>query len=304
MYACAVMALLAAGPLRVPEAFEMPFMAADAASASAWQKRVRGRLFEIVDAQNPRHDHPLEVQVGAFEELDRYRRADLTFTNNEERRVEATLTVPKGDGPFPALVCLHGHGGNRAKVHDAGTEYGGFAAEFARRGFVTLAPSFEHYEYAPNQLWSLMRLVDVLEGLGEVDEDRIGCAGLSMGGEWTMWLTACDLRVKAAVVSGWMCTTEGVLRVPNCPCWCPPGLLTLCDIAEVHILIAPRPLLFESATEDGCFPIDATRAGYEKVGKGYAAFGAAPRVRQHTFAGGHAWNGGQAYAFMEAALMK
>jgi len=297
-----LIALLAAGPLRVPETFERPFVAADAAAAETWQKQVRARLLEIVETQNPRRDHPLDVQVGDFEASEDSRRADLAFTNNEGKRIEATLTMPEGDGPFPALVCLHGHGGDRHKVHDAGTEYHGFASEYARRGFVTLAPSFDHYEYAPNQLWSLMRLVDVLEGIPEVHKERIACAGLSMGGEWTMWLTACDLRIKAAVVSGWMCTTEGVLRVPNCACWCPPGLLTVCDIAEVHILIAPRPLLFESAIEDGCFPIDATRAGYEKVRKGYALFGAADSVRQHTFSGGHAWNGGQAYDFMERAL--
>ena len=117
-----------------------------------------------------------------------------------------------------------------------------------------------------------------------------------------MWLTTCDTRVKAAVVSGWMCSTEGVLRVPNCPCWMPPGLLDLCDIAEVHILTAPRPLLFESAIEDNCFPIDATRAGFEKVRAGYRVFGAENQVQQHTFPGGHAWNGGEAYTFMEQAL--
>jgi dienelactone hydrolase len=280
----------------------MPFVATDVEAARQWQTRVRGRLLEIVAAQNPRHDTPLEIRRGAFVDATRYRKADVSFNRNEGERIEATLTVPGGEGPFPAIVCLHGHSGDRAKVHDPSTEYHGFAAEFAARGFVTLAPTLEHREYAPNQLWNLMRLVDVLEAQPCVDKSRIGVAGLSMGGEWSMWLATCDLRIKAAVVSGWMCTTEGVLRVPNCPCWMPPGLLELCDIAEVHILVAPRPLLFESATEDGCFPIDATRAGYQKVLKGYTVFGVPENVCQHTFPGGHAWNGGQAYAFMEHAL--
>lgn len=292
---------LAAGP-EVPASFEMPFTAANVADASAWQGAVRSRLLSIVEAQNPRHDVPLDVRIGEWTNEGLYRKADLTFARNEGGRIEATLTVPSGPGPFPAVLCLHGHGGNREKVFDERTEYHGFADRFARRGFVTLAATLDHLEYAPNQLWNLMRLVGVLEAQSCVDRNRIGVAGLSMGGEWSMWLAACDLRIKAAVVSGWMCTTEGVLRVPNCVCWMPPGLLELCDIAEVHILIAPRPLLIESATEDNCFPIDDTRNGYRKIVRGYSVFGVPMNARHHTFPGGHAWNGGVAYEFMQKAL--
>jgi dienelactone hydrolase len=295
-------ALILSAVVQPPAQFQMPFVAENPAAAQEWQSRVRARLLAIVETQNPRKDYPLGVRVSDFSEVKNYKTATVRFTGNENTTLVATLTVPKGDGPFPALVCLHGHSGSREKVHDPKTEYKGFAAEFARRGFVTLAPTLDHCAYAPNQLWNLMRLVDVLEAQPFVDTDRIGAAGLSMGGEWTMWLAACDPRVKAAVVSGWMCTTEGVLRVPNCPCWMPPGLLELCDVAEVHILIAPRPLLFESALKDGCFPIDATRAGFQKILDGYKVFGAVQNVRQHTFPGGHAWNGGQAYAFMAGAL--
>lgn len=286
-----------------PAAFELPFAAATAEEARVWQEQVRARLREIVAAQNPKQDHPLDVElVGEWEEMGSYRRRTVHFEGNEGQRVEATLTVPDGDGPFPAMVCLHGHGGSREMVHDSGSIYHGLAAEFATRGFVTLAPSLEHREYAPNHLWNLKRLVDVLETLEYVDEGRIGAAGLSMGGEWTMWLSVMDPRIKAAVVSGWMCTTEGVLSIRNCPCWMPPGLRELCDIAEVHILFAPRPMLFESAVEDGCFPIRTTEEGFAKIRRGYEVMDAGEKVKQHTFPGGHAWNGGQAYDFIERAL--
>jgi len=300
--ALVVWGLMLVGAAEVPGSFGLPFEAVDEAGARAWQERVRARLLGIVEAQNPRQDRPLAVEVGEAADVGGYRVSDLRFTGNEGDRIEATLTVPKGDGPFPGLVCLHGHGGDRHKVHDASTEFHGFAAEYAKRGFVTLSPTLAHCVYAPNQLWNLMRLVDVLETQPCVDKDRIGVAGLSMGGEWSMWLGACDTRIRAAVVSGWMCTTAGVLSVPNCECWMPPGLLELCDIAEVHILMAPRPLLIESATEDGCFPIAHTRDGYRKIVRGYDAFGAPMNARHHTFPGGHAWNGAVAYGFMVEAL--
>lgn len=291
-----------AAPVQVPEKFQMPFPATNADEAGPWQQTVRARLFEIVQAQNPRKDTPLDPKPGQFADADGFQKAPLTFTGNEGQTIDCWLTRPDGDGPFPAIVCLHGHGGDRDLVHDPTSIYKGLAAQFARRGFVTVAPTLAHSPYAPNQLWNLMRLVDVLHTLPYVDKTRIGVAGLSMGGEWSMWLAACDTRVGAAVVSGWMCSTEGVLRVPNCPCWMPPGLLELCDIAEVHILIAPRPLLIESAISDGCFPIDATQNGFDKIVRGYTTLGAVQNVRRHTFPGGHAWSGEQAYPFLENAL--
>ena len=285
-----------------PEAFEMPFVATDAESARAWQKEIRGRLLDIVERQHPRNVLPLEVEAGEETDMGVYTKQDLRFVGNEGGRIETTFTIPNGKGPFPAMICLHGHSGNRFMVHDPESDYGGLAVPFAERGFVTIAPSLSHLKYAPNQLWNLMRLVDVLETFEFVDASRIGVAGLSMGGEWSMWLAATDLRIRAAVVSGWMCTTEGVLSIHNCPCWMPPGLRELCDIAEAHILIAPRPLLFESAIGDGCFPIRCTEEGYRKVLEGYAVLGAPLEVRQHTFPGGHAWNGGIAYDFIDTAL--
>jgi dienelactone hydrolase len=156
-----------------------------------------------------------------------------------------------------------------------------------------------HHKYAAEELWNLIRLVDLLEADSRVEKSRIGCAGLSMGGEWAMWLAACDLRIKAAVISGWMCTTEGALRIPNCPCWRPDGLLTLCDIAEVNALIAPRPVLFESAESDQCFPVDATVSGFAKIRRAYELLETPDLAVHHTFPGDHRWNGGKAYAFME-----
>jgi len=288
--------------VEVPAEFQMPFAATGTDEARQWQEAVRARLFEIVEAQNPRKDVQLGVKTGEFTDSGDFSKAELTFTGNEGQTVKCWLTKPEGDGPFPAVVCLHGHSGDRDAVHNPETIYRNLAGEFAKRGFVTLAPTLAHCQYAPNQLWNLMRLVDIVHTLPYVDPARVGVAGLSMGGEWSMWLAACDTRVKAAVVSGWMCTTEGVLRVPNCPCWMPPGLLELCDIAEVHILIAPRPLLIESAIADGCFPIDATQAGFDKIVHGYTVLGAAGNVRRHTFPGGHAWSGAQAYDFMKKDL--
>ncbi|RZA20750.1 MAG: hypothetical protein EOP02_17745, partial [Proteobacteria bacterium] len=58
---------------------------------------------------------------------------DITIMNGE-RAVPATVVVPDGAGPFPAVVMNHGHGGGRQ-------EGGGFtrlADALARAGIVTI----------------------------------------------------------------------------------------------------------------------------------------------------------------------
>jgi hypothetical protein len=126
--------------------------------------------------------------------------------------------------------------------------------------------------------------------------------GLSMGGEWTMWAAACDERLKAAVISGWMCTTEGVFAVFNCPCWELPGFVDLMDVCEVNLLIAPRPVLFESAESDPCFLLRYTREGFARIRAGYAVFGAESAALQDVFPGGHMVHGTQAYPFLDRVL--
>ena len=67
------------------------------------------------------------------------------------------------------------------------------------------------------RLWDLMRCVSYLETLPNVDKSRIGCGGLSLGGEMAMWLAAMDTRIAAADSSGWL-TTMDHLEVQSLPC--------------------------------------------------------------------------------------
>ena len=47
-------------------------------------------------------------------------------------------------------------------------------------------------------LWS----VELLAHHDEVDAERIGCVGLSLGGRMTMLTTALEPRIKVCVISG------------------------------------------------------------------------------------------------------
>ncbi len=303
-----VLALVATADAgQVPAKFEMPFTATTREQAVEWQKKARARLLELVERQATRISTDaltLDVRSGMPKDQGDYTLYDLVFqgSNRTGAHYGARLCVPKGKGPFPAMLCLHGHSGSFAPLFDPKSPYKALADRFARGGYVVLAPSFPHHKYAAMALWDLMRCVDILAERPEVDPKRIGVAGLSMGGEWTMWLAACDERLRIAVVSGWMCTTEGVFSVYNCPCWCLPGFVELMDVCEVHLLIAPRPVLFESAEKDNCFPIRYCRDGFARVRAGYKVFGAEEAVAQDTWPAGHEWHGAVAYGFVDKVL--
>jgi len=93
-------------------------------------------------------------------------------------------------------------------------------------------------------IWDAMRAVDYLETLAEVDPNRIGCFGFSLGGKEALYAAAFDTRLRASV------STEGGigLRFSN---WHDPWYLGLqvrqADFArdnhEVLALVAPRAFL-------------------------------------------------------------
>lgn len=91
------------------------------------------------------------------------------------------------------------------------------------------------------RLWDVIRCVDYLQSLSAVDSHRIGCAGLSLGGEMAMWLGAMDERIMATVSAGFL-TTMDHMEQGHCLCWKFDGLRELVDFADIYALMAPRPL--------------------------------------------------------------
>lgn len=111
---------------------------------------------------------------------------DITVMNGA-RAVPATVVIPDGDGPFPAVVMNHGHGGGRQ-------EGGGFARlakALADAGILTIRMDFpgngdskESFTegYLSNMISdSNASLAYMLENY-PVDAGKLGILGYSMGG--------------------------------------------------------------------------------------------------------------------------
>ncbi len=88
-----------------------------------------------------------------------------------------------------------------------------YALHLAMRGYVTLAPDYPSfgeyaYDFDPKDgyasgpmkaIYDNVRAIDLLQSLPEVDGERIGCIGHSLGGHNAIFTAAFDPRIKAVV---------------------------------------------------------------------------------------------------------
>jgi hypothetical protein len=145
--------------------------------------------------------------------------------------------------------------------------------------------------------------IDFLEGVGFVDSGKVALMGISGGGQMTLWTTAIEPRIKAAVVSGYFNTfRDSVMAMHHCVCNFIPGVAQNLEMTDLGALIAPRPLLIEGGTTDPIFPIDATLKSVAKIKKIYKTFGAAGNVEEDIFEGDHQWSGKKVEAFLKKAF--
>ena len=112
-------------------------------------------------------------------------------------------------------------------------------------------------------LWDDLRTLDYLASRPEVDRQRLGCVGLSVGGYRSFLLAALDQRIKAAVDVGWMTSFASNLRrhVLNTVglTFHIPGLYRYLDLPDLAALIAPRSVLVINGSKTRCFRSRASR---------------------------------------------
>jgi hypothetical protein len=110
-------------------------------------------------------------------------------------------------------------------------------------------------------------------------------------------------RIRAAMVSCYLNTfRDSIMSVSHCIDNYVPGILNWAEMYDVAGLIAPRPLFVESGERDTIFPIEASRASFERVKKIYEVFGAGALTEQETFDGPHSFWGKRGLPFLARHL--
>lgn len=137
----------------------------------------------------------------------------VRFAGNNGLVTHARLYVPNGvtnDNPAPGIVAIHGY------INSNETQ-SGFAIEFARRGYVVLAPDQTGHGYSDSPAFANgfggIDALNYMRTLPFVDTDNIGLEGHSMGG-WSSLVAASILPdgYKSIVIEG---SSTGTFGAPE-----------------------------------------------------------------------------------------
>jgi dienelactone hydrolase len=212
------------------------------------------------------------------------------------------------------VLCLHptnrplGKGivsGEGEKLVAGGSEKADrmYAVHLAERGYVTLAPDyvnmgeyrFDAYKngYASatmKGIWNHMRAVDFLQSLPEVDGERIGVIGHSLGGHNSMFLAVFDPRIKCVIsncgfcsfpryyggdLKGW--SHDGYMPRIRTEYELKPEKMPF-DFTEVTAALAPRPFLASAPTRDSNFDVQGVKDCIAAAKPVYELLGAAEKL--------------------------
>jgi dienelactone hydrolase len=157
-----------------------------------------------------------DMKVEEETDLGKVVRKKINLAVEKDDRLTAYLLIPKGlKGKAPAMLCLHQTTAvGKGEPAGVGASKLPYALELAERGYVALAPDYVTFGgYNPDYftagyvsgtmkgVWNHMRAVDLLESLPEVDAERIGVIGHSLGGHNALFVAAFDPRLKVVVTS-------------------------------------------------------------------------------------------------------
>lgn len=311
------------------------------AELAAWQMKFRRQLGECLGPHRPPNDW--QTTVEARDELADHTRHRLILSAAGHPNLPVYLLVPRGKASDrrPAVLALHGHGahgyeavagrrdlpGVEASIDGANYDYG---LQLVRQGYVVAVPCFTPFgrrvdadgygkqdpcavtfvrmqllgkvliaENLRDALWAL----ELLVRRDDVDEDRLGCVGLSYGGRMTMLATAMEPRIKGGIISGALNLMQERVAVRySCGAQVIPGLLRYGDVPEIASLIAPRLAVWELGDQDGLIKPEWAERGIARMRAAYRAGEAEDQLVIDRFPGKHRFHGEVGYPALAKRL--
>lgn len=286
------------------------------AEPSAWRAR-RERLYGLLGRLPERKGVP-EAKTVSRRVEDGIEIETLVLELNGLEPVPAYFLKPAdAEGRLPLVVYNHSHGG----FYDVGKEevlrpapylqqpaYGkaltaaGYAVlcidhwAFGERNARTEGQIFKEMLWRGRVMWGMMvfdsiRAVDYAASRPDVDAERIGTLGMSMGSTMSWWLAALDPRIRVTVDLCALSEYDALLETGAYDghnfYYFVPGLLESFRAADINALIAPRPHLSLAGERDKFTPPQGLDAIDREARAVYRSLGAEDRWRQLRYPVGH-----------------
>jgi dienelactone hydrolase len=261
-------------------------------ACAAPAERLSSKLVHLFDYDS---HQPLNIHDKTVKDFDCGVIHEITYVSPSGGLVSAYQILPKGKGPFAAMIFGHWGNGTRG-------EFIPEAKTYACAGVVSLLPDYRWERSTPwysaiddfehpdldrktriNTVIEMRRAIDLLLTRTVVDPNRIGYIGHSFGAQWGAILAAVDPRIKVAVLMAGAAEEADLLlrsdnpRLADLRASLPKGQLdtylsTLADLDAINYVrfAQPIPLLLQFANFEQYFD----RASMER----YAAAATEPKT--------------------------
>lgn len=297
---------------------------------------IRRKNLERLVMENAYDSDPSPITETLLEETDSYKSYTVSIpTERGYPPAHAELYIPKNiKTPAPAILFTHGHFEDNSlfkQAPDKGGAANFHAIEHAKAGFITLSienrgtgyfrgqQGFNQIEYINYELLNERSFVAIaikdaekalayLRSRIEVDTQRIGVAGVSLGGELAGFIGARNPDIRAVVISGFLTTYQGMLVRTSVHDLFWPGILRrVGEYPQIVSVIAPRPLLIQQGNQDAEFYTEGYRRhnadnAYSYVRNIYDILGVPFAINRYIFEGGHVYQNANSIEFFKRHL--
>ncbi len=266
----------------------------------------------------PARPERLKVRTLSSEAREGYIVEKFVFHNGVDSEVPGYLAIPTNRrGRVPAILAMHGHGSSKENIIGTEPSSQTVVDVLIRQGYAVMAidgyfngerkgtgPAgklevmargsdqemslFKLNLWLGRTLWGMMLrdeqiALDYLTSRPEVDPERIGAQGMSMGSTRSWWLAAIDDRVKAVVGVACFTRYEDLIAVRQLRAhgiyYFVPGILKHFDSEGVMALIAPRPFLALTGDRDAGSPPEGIKKLEQILSRVYSLYGQADRFQ-------------------------
>lgn len=282
---------------------------------AVWKKdriQVKETLNKLLGDIPPRPKQ-LNVRTLSREERDGYILEKFIIDNEVDSWIPGYLAIPAGvKGKVPVIVGLHGHSSSKDNIFgsDSNTAQdvlallisNGFAVmaidsyfngerlgqgpagdlETMKAGSDQEMSQFKINIWFGRSLWGMQLrdeqiALDYLVTRPEIDTERIGVEGMSMGSTRAWWLAALDDRISSVVGVACFTRYQELIEQRQLKAhgiyYFVPGMLNYFDTEAVMGLIAPRPFLVLTGDSDAGSPLSGMITLEKKLRKVYSLYG-------------------------------